>query len=649
MSESVAITLSENNEGDSIDKGESGHHNRFFYTKMIQNLDNVTIFNGDITDPINNFNEETLFHYCNVILDYYNSKTLTLGLFRNAMDYGPTQQNVDIYFHPFQTKSEWHLAIGFCNYSKILIVHCSNFTTSVGDVYPSFHRKTSMKIQNFIQFFKQKLSKNALKYPRLFTDLFEPATGNNAVNLLAVIFSFCLDAIALQRSFCDPEFSPSKFEISDIYPLLETIDINYRIQLAEQQSEAKVETNEINVKESIESENVVETLDRQDQGYITDDKPVKLSKQMIEADQKQDELVIENHDIQPNNADIIEIKLTDEHVMILQEQRGHKNTDEMETKLHSDRKILSIITSDEDNDHHLKELKSSHDEEINDLESSEELEEETRKTIDFEKTVSVNREKIGTIERIFQSSYAKEFMDNIYNRTELHSNFNLDLMFDFIQNVCNDSFTNPDAFIDKDKEDRFQKNGFKMRESLIATYLKGSKLEFDEDQLTKMLEIDYKNQIFPLIFINDSIFLVNFKTTDNINCIVRIFCISNRTNRSEREVLRNYALRRLVEMYVFKYHRLVTKIKLCLVPVKSTELYKVLMQTIFVVHKVMWRNKFDMNLKFDSDNLDNYTHFFENIMKNIQRKDIFQVELNWKRLVKHVLIRSKDVMISKSN
>lgn len=683
MSESVVITLLDINGSELTESHNnriSDKHHQYFHTKMIQNLDDVKLLKLDIIDPQYIFDENMLFHYCNVILDCYDSKALSLGLFRDVNNYGPTQKNVDIYFHPFKSKEEWHLAIGFSKYSKILLVNCSNFTTSIGDQYPSFSLRTPIEIKSFIRFFKQKLSKNALKYPRLFTDLFEPATSNNALNLLSVIFSFCLDAVSLQRSFCDPDFSPCKFEISDIHPIIGNMDMQYREQLnvqngqidekpADEIVEDKQKDNLIEATEEMKEDGILEVME--DDYETTEDYKQNLEKNLKEEQQIENEKNVESKkeseidkyrtftkgrsDVDIDSVeDSIEIHHMHNH-MKSEEQTEHKQSSENQSLGVSEKKKLSIVTSDRENDHPTKKpkIRESSVEEINDLESSDEVEEEVKAPTFVPKVVpKINLEKIAKIESIFLSSYAEEFMHNIYNKTELHEELNLNKMFDFIENVCRNSFTNPEAFADKDKEDRFIKNGFKMRQCLRATYMKGSKLEFDEDQFTQMLENDYKNQIIPIVFINDSIFLVNIKTTDNFNCIVRIFCISNRTNRSEREVLRSYALRRLIEMYVFKYNRLVTKIKLCMVPVKSMELYKVLMQAIFVTHKVMWRNKFDINMKITTEDLDNYTLFFENIMKSIERKDIFQIELNWKRLVKHVIAKSEkteEVSFLKSN
>ncbi|KAG0687447.1 hypothetical protein C6P40_002347, partial [Pichia californica] len=84
-------------------------------TKMILDLNNVTQFTNPL-DPSNIFNKDTIFHYCNMIIDSYNNESVKLALYRDNKDYGPKNGPIDVYFHPFQWKSEWHLSIGFAGY-----------------------------------------------------------------------------------------------------------------------------------------------------------------------------------------------------------------------------------------------------------------------------------------------------------------------------------------------------------------------------------------------------------------------------------------------------------------------------------------------------------------------------------------------------
>lgn len=200
-------------------------------TKMMVNISKINYLLGDLNKDIffKYIDIETLYHYCNLILDKFDTKTSKLGLFKDDLNYGPKLKDIDIYFHPFIWEGNLHLAIGFTKYNKILFVHCSDFKNS--KILPTFKIEASLEIQNFIKFFGHKLSKNSLKFPRIYSDLFEPTTNFNSINLLTVIFAFCLDSISLTRSFCDPQFSPRKFDISDFHPLIENLDIEFRIEL----------------------------------------------------------------------------------------------------------------------------------------------------------------------------------------------------------------------------------------------------------------------------------------------------------------------------------------------------------------------------------------------------------------------------------
>jgi hypothetical protein len=606
---------------------------KYHHTNMTVDLDNVNKISSGI-DYTNLFNEETMYHYCNLLLDKYDTKIANLALFRDPENYGPQRDDINIYFHPFQWNNTWHLAIGFTKYNKILLVNCSDYSieNSVSS-YPGFPEKVSITLKDFILFFKQKLSKNSIKYPRLFTDLFEPSTPFNAINLLAVIFGFCSDPISVTRSFCDPEYSPTKYDISDMHPIIIRMDTNFRQEFA-----IELEENfEHRETELIQSKkmNEEELADTKKQEY----------KEKPDLKKEEENLTRQKFGIEHRNRLLEEKKARENEYKKRQESLKRQyqepiQTNEIVKRLHSLRPNGSInapieINELEDNKDESNDEQDKQNINLSNLKrESPSLEPE----IQTKSNALIKKKREQELLLIFQVKYGIIFEKYILNLTLFADNNKMNLMYEFIKNICYNPLTNPSLFIPGTIE--MLKEPYEIRDALMVTYRRRMKQEFDEAKFDKMLETDYKNQIIPLIFENGSIFLINIKTTDNFNCIVKLVCISNRSNRSERETMKNYAFRRLIEQYVAKYNRLVIRIRTSIVYVNSSSFYKLAMQSLYSLHHILWRNKFDLtSFKPKKDKLENYIVFFENIMSASKDKDLFQAELNFKRLIKHVLIQ----------
>lgn len=609
------------------------------YTGMSIDINHVR-HKSDGYDDDTLWNEDTMYHYCNLLLDQYqteradkDTEKVTVGLFRNYSSYGPKRRkdhddvdmNIDVYFHPFLWKQKWHLAIGFTKYEKILILNCSNVTYSQSEKqgkFPSFPTKASLRIEQFICFFKQKLSKHSLRYPRLHSDLFMPSIQYNAINLLTVIFSFCFDPISLVRLFCDPQFTPRKFDISDMHPIIEEIDVLFQKEYNELKRK-KVEQLLLEKRKKIEQDD--DETRRRD--LLQERKRIKEEEIRKQKEEKQKEL---------------------------QAQLAKEN--EIRQRAQLERQEQKRSLKDDTNDNDVKRRRQStrvngslnEPIEINDLDDDEDEQEEDQEKKDEQEynkylnynlqTSGAKRERELALKEIFSKSFAEEFKKNILDMSLFPSFDKFDLMYENLQQICQNPLTSPALHNNnKDIKPGPQRNEYDIRSALFVRYQRRQRQEFDEEKCALLLEKDSLNQIIPLIYEHGSIYLINIKTTDKFHCIVKCICISNRSNRSEREILKTHALRRLMEMYVEKYKRLVIKIRISVIQVKSASFYKVAMQSVFTLHHILWKGKFDLTFHPKNEALENYIVFYEKIMSCALTGDMFRTELNFKRLTKHVI------------
>lgn len=658
-SSTVLVTSSETKNdkdganGSTLPHSKKENHTRHLYryqaTRMVSNLDEVRTF-VDPLDESNVFDPATLFHYCNLILDQYPNENATLALFQEDLNYGPQGEDVAIYFHPFEWKGQWHLAIGFTQYEKILFVNCSDYSlsedSSRAEDYPSFSGKTSLRIQDFVVFFKQKLSINSLRYPRLYTDLFKPATGSNAVNLLTIIFAFCLDPVSLTRSFCDPQFSPTKFDISDFHPIIASIDGEFREELQhtnELKQKEKEKLVAIKKKESEHAKNVAKELkqkqkrEREERERVEMEAEIKERQRMVQERirlEKEDrEKRAKERDQQQQQHDLHLAPIPVEHEVNgdVQTKIGDSLSTIQREKV-KDEELETIVKRQKTRSRLGKSISAPI--EINDLEDSDDASEEEKLPV---KTQDVSRKETEeTLRQRFQPVYALEFKKHILHSELFGDITKIDLMYSFIRQFSYDPLMNALLYRDG-SADRSKKSMFELRKSLVVTYKRRMKQEFDESKFEKIMETDSLNQIIPLIFENGSIFLVNIKTSDKFNCIVKLICITNRLNRSEREIMKNYAFRRLIEMHVAKYNRLVLKIRTSIIAVKQSEFYKVAMASFCVLQRILWKNKFDLTYKPKVENLESYNVYFQKMMEGIETSDMLATELNLKRIVKYSL------------
>ncbi len=471
------------------------------------------------------WSQEMLFHYLNMILDRFSDvQGSSIGLFRNSKSYGPKGNVTRVVFHPFKWNGDWHLAIGFSDLQKMLFLNCS------GEEFPyergvgSFSLKAVLAVEDFVHFFGHKISKYALKYPKIYSHVFEPVSSINAVNLLSAVFAFCVDEISVTNTFCDLEDKPRKYDVSVFYPVLKGFD-RYAYT------------------RSILGNNFVDG--------------------MIEKSQKNESELLDK-----------ELGLT----------QG---------------KAQSILAP------------------------------------------STQKEVLGKyvdddISTLFSRHAAEQFLNYLVEVDDFYKvpDF-LDELVEMFENLSHDSRTNPSL---EQSEKHYWEWNLLTRENLYAEYTKKTKMEFNEKSLKATLKAaDHRNQVFPLVFENGIVFLVNISTEKNkFDTHVKVVVISNRASTNERAVLKNYALKRLVEMYVWQYKRLVKNIDISLLILKGHSPYNVLICTLYCLHHFVFNGDFSLDIKPDVATLDNYGIRLQQLMHDIVGNNVSKRNADYKGMIKYL-------------
>ncbi|KAH3661518.1 hypothetical protein OGAPHI_006366 [Ogataea philodendri] len=159
------------------------------------------------------WSNEMLFFYMNLLLDEYNTG-MKFGLFRNKDSYGPKSGVVEIMFHPFLWAGDWHLAVGFHKLHKIAVINCSKLDPKENAGFPI---RSVLKLEEFVFFFGHKINKSSLKHPYKAASFIEPVSSINAINLLALVFTFCVTPTHLTDMFSQVGAEPRTYDVSEFY------------------------------------------------------------------------------------------------------------------------------------------------------------------------------------------------------------------------------------------------------------------------------------------------------------------------------------------------------------------------------------------------------------------------------------------------
>ncbi|GAV28136.1 hypothetical protein PMKS-001605 [Pichia membranifaciens] len=442
------------------------------------------------------------------------------------------------------------------------------------------------------------------------------------------------------------QFSPTKFDISDFHPIIANIDVEFKKEL-QQTNELKRKEKErleaIKKKELENAKNVSKELKRKEKREREEREREEMEAEIKERQRMvQERIRLEKEDRERRAKERQQRPRQESDAVPISVK--HEIKDGVQTKAEtSSSTIKREIAKEAEPETIVKRQKTryrlgksiSAPIEINDLEDSDDASEEEKSPIKTQDTSRKETEE--ALRKRFQPVYALEFKKHILHSELFGDITKIDMMYSFIRQFSYDPLMNALLYKDGPTTDRFKRNLFDLRDSLVVTYKRRMKQEFDESKFEKIMETDSLNQIIPLIFENGSIFLVNIKTSDKFNCIVKLICITNRMNRSEREIMKNYAFRRLIEMHVAKYNRLVIKIRTSIIAVKQSEFYKVAMASFCVLQRILWKNKFDLTYKPKVESLESYNVYFQKMMEGIETSDMLATELNLKRIVKYSL------------
>ncbi|GMM30326.1 hypothetical protein DAMA08_030710 [Martiniozyma asiatica (nom. inval.)] len=733
---------------------------------------NVTGMSSDIGNVNPNsdrtWDENTLYHNINLILDRWHSNGSKIGLFRSKSDYGPKVNinQLDIWLHPFLWKNNWHLVIGFSAFKKLLLVNCSNVGVDEDDetstpTEAAFPYKSCMGFENFINFFQSKITKEALQFPKLCSELLDPALPNNCMNLLTLILAFCLRTESMIKLFCDPTMSPRQFDVSDLHVYVENLDLKFRSTLNTEVSQINLENpiaKRATASEAISQMPDPESLSSESETDDIDESNNQKANNSKESNNKMDNNptidAVESKSIinkgkvskdltKPKKVSIVEPVKSQSHRQN-QNQDSKENEQEMikSTRARATTNTLSVtaarrrqagFSSDEPpskrlrTDYGTAELPIELDElESEDEEDEEDEEDKNLSNIKIAQTISKDKSKekdrtvkqqvkkeMATKEHIKRETAVKEqvkketvakqqtkkaktkqevtakkestanskvkttkgkskpslsnrdlskFADPkneefikpkteeeekaklFHNRivkafltldkisTFANADKQVDIVLEMIESWTHSKFTNPNL---NESQTNFHKWPLLIREHLFAEYKRQTRREFDEDQLDELLEVDHRNQVFPLFCSNNRIYLINIRSKDGFHTDVKVLVIGNK-QQSEKEIMKNYAFKKLIQMYVWKYTRLITVIKPGTITITDGRPYEVFMVALYCLHRFVMKNRFDVTFSPHMEDIENYMDEFKILMEAIQKKDLVKRDLSYKRILKYL-------------
>lgn len=581
---------------------------------------------------------DTIYHNINIILNkwFQRSSGISIGVFKSPRSYGPkvkTQDEVDIWIHPFKWKTKWHLVIGINPYNKIILINCTKASRE------GFPPEACIVFEKFITFFQSKVTKEALQYPKLCSDFLDPTSEDNGLNLLTTILTFCLRPDTLVKLFCDPNTPPRQFDVSDLIPHVIKADTNFRKTLKSESLsdlESDSHDSDVDVEEAVapKQENKLETTPKkrpfkksqvkENPSRSSNSTPSFTQKSLrstngsnsnpIDLDELEDEEEEEVEQTEakkrrkedPSLATSIIAKQEKRSSAMSQTMQGErdKKIKKETTKLGPSVKaetalrepsILDVSKSDS--------TRTSVDGESSEEEDDDEDEEDD----------NMSSKKL-TLAELFKPRLFKSFSRILRMTSFTECKTEIDIILEGVENWTHSRLTNPQA---KEEDSDMKKWGLLIRENLIVEFTRRTKREFDEDELTELLEIDHHNEMFPLFFENNTVFLINFNTKDGFRTSVNIIVVSTRP-RGEREIMKNYAFKRIVEMYVWKYMRLVTRIRTSIITVTNGSPYEIFMVTLHCIHRFVMNSKFDIKFAPMMYQVEAYMESFETVMQAIK-------------------------------
>lgn len=155
-----------------------------------------------------------------------------------------------------------------------------------------------------------------------------------------------------------------------------------------------------------------------------------------------------------------------------------------------------------------------------------------------------------------------------------------------------------------------------------------NKVDFDSKDSKKLLEIDHKNKIIPLILTNGNIIFVNFNIDQNNpeNCAVYVLEICLKSKKSygtEGKLMKTAAFKKLVEEYGFKTGRLITEISYSRYISPFDE---ILYPFFYFINYFSYIDKFNFNEEFNDDIIEDYSDALDDLMDSIIKLNLQHIK-----------------------
>lgn len=155
-----------------------------------------------------------------------------------------------------------------------------------------------------------------------------------------------------------------------------------------------------------------------------------------------------------------------------------------------------------------------------------------------------------------------------------------------------------------------------------------NKVDFDSKDSKKLLDIDHKNKIIPLILTNGNVIFVNFNVDQNNaeNCAVYVLEICLKSKKSygtEGKLMKTAAFKKLVEEYGFKTGRLITEISYSRYISPFDE---ILYPFFYFINYFSYIDKFNFNEEFNDDIIEDYSDALDDLMDSILKLNLQHIK-----------------------
>ncbi|ODV84626.1 hypothetical protein CANARDRAFT_29150 [[Candida] arabinofermentans NRRL YB-2248] len=615
------------------------------------------------------WSSEMLFYYINLILDKYAlDKELKFGVYQDVHNYGPKSNDLQVIFHPFKWDGDWHLAIDFGEYQKIVIVNCSEPING----RRSFPIKTILKIADFINYICHKIKKSAVKNPYIVTNLIEPACPINAINVLTIIYAFCCNPEQLTNTFVDKTFSPTLFDVSEFFEDIKKFDrfAYSRTVLGDDLVDMMTEKSKLRTSPPLLADKKKEEDDsqprpkRQKLEAVTDstivedntglspkimseveDASLSILKPDLKLYQKSIPEPNVKHDTLPALKPNSQPELKPDSQPDLKPDSQPESKPDLKPDLRQDSKpamkdhsslapSLSDQSSSAPSSSGQSSSASSSSGQSTSAPSSSgksssepvdiiEIDDDSEGSSDSEQKEPQKRN--NSKYDYFSKSSAQEFIDQL-SGDDNGLPENLDIFDEVIEMM--EAWT-------ESKPENYEKWPLLVREILVSSYTRKNKLEFDEAEFREILKTaDHKNQVFPLLLENGIGYLVNIEKNGPESTIANVLEISTKTTKNEKDIYKSHSVKRLIEIYGWENKRLVNKVNVARYSCPENRMYNVMISFLFHIHYYVLHGKFLLRLKSKTANIDRYGILLQSLMFDIISGDMATTDLKVSKLLK---------------